>query len=256
MKVLVTAASMHGATAEIAQAIGRELSAQGLTVTVLPPEDITSVEEYDAVVIGSAVYVGHWLDAAKDLVNRCRDALVTRPVWLFSSGPVGDPAGKLARAMDTDPADAVSIRVATGALDHQMFAGRLDRKLLTRPSGYRCWSSAAWRETSATGPRSVSGPTASRGSSPPCPGPSVLGVTLGLRLGAVRHYAARCGQVKFGIRGRLAVHAGPAARIRTARGIGYPGGLPCVTIRHRWPSHSLIPWSRRPSRSTTVQILA
>jgi menaquinone-dependent protoporphyrinogen oxidase len=133
MKVLVTAASMHGATAEIAQAIGRALSEQGLMVTVLPPQDVASVEEYGAVVIGSAVYVGHWLDAAKDLVNRCRDTLVTRPVWLFSSGPVGDPASKLARAMDTDPADAVSIRVATGALDHRMFAGRLDRKLLTRP---------------------------------------------------------------------------------------------------------------------------
>jgi len=133
MKVLVTAASMHGATAEIAQAIGQALSEQGLTVTVLPPQDVASVEEYDAVVIGSAVYVGHWLDAAKDLVNRCHDGLVTRPVWLFSSGPVGDPAGKLARAMDTDPADVVSIRVATGARDHQMFAGRLDRKLLTRP---------------------------------------------------------------------------------------------------------------------------
>ena len=133
MKVLVTAASMHGATAEIAQAIARTLSEQGLAVTVLPPGDVASVEEYDAVVIGSAVYVGHWLDAAKDLVNRCRDELVTRSVWLFSSGPVGVGGGKLARAMDTDPADVVSIRVATGALDHQMFAGKLDRKVLTRP---------------------------------------------------------------------------------------------------------------------------
>jgi menaquinone-dependent protoporphyrinogen oxidase len=133
MKVLVTAASMHGATSEIAQAIAQALSEQGLAVTVRPPGEVTSVDEYDAVVIGSAVYVGHWLDAAKDLVNRCRDGLVTRPVWLFSSGPVGDPAGRLARAMDTDPADVVGIRVATGAQDHRMFAGRLDRKLLTRP---------------------------------------------------------------------------------------------------------------------------
>jgi menaquinone-dependent protoporphyrinogen oxidase len=133
MKVLVTAASVHGSTAEIAQAIGQALSEQGLSVAVLPPADVASVEDYDAVIIGSAVYVGHWLDAAKDLVNRCRDALVTRPVWLFSSGPVGNPAGKLARAMDADPADAVGIRVATGARDHRMFAGKLDRKLLTRP---------------------------------------------------------------------------------------------------------------------------
>ena len=36
-RVLVSAASRHGATAEIAQAIGQALSEQGLTVTVVPP---------------------------------------------------------------------------------------------------------------------------------------------------------------------------------------------------------------------------
>jgi menaquinone-dependent protoporphyrinogen oxidase len=133
MKVLVTAASMHGATAEIAQVIGQALSEQGLEVTVLDPGDVGTVEEYDAVVLGSAVYVGHWLDPAKDLVNRCRDVLATRPVWLFSSGPVGNPTGKLARAMDREPVDVAAIRAATAARDHQMFAGKLDPKVLTRP---------------------------------------------------------------------------------------------------------------------------
>jgi menaquinone-dependent protoporphyrinogen oxidase len=132
-RVLVTAASMHGATSEIAQAIGQALSEQGFAVTVLPPGNVHAVEDYDAVIIGSAVYVGHWLDAAKDLVNRSRDALGTRPVWLFSSGPVGDPAGKLAQAMDKEPVDVASVRAATHARDHRMFAGKLDRKVLTRP---------------------------------------------------------------------------------------------------------------------------
>jgi menaquinone-dependent protoporphyrinogen oxidase len=58
-KVLITATSMHGATGEIATALGEELSEQGLAVTVIPPEAVTDIENYDAVIIGSAVYTGH-----------------------------------------------------------------------------------------------------------------------------------------------------------------------------------------------------
>lgn len=99
VRVLVSAASRHGATTEIAEAIGRSLSGEGFAVTVLPPGQVRSLEDYHAVVLGSAVYTGHWLGPARDLASRCRDSLAARPVWLFSSGPVGDPAGKLAPAM-------------------------------------------------------------------------------------------------------------------------------------------------------------
>jgi menaquinone-dependent protoporphyrinogen oxidase len=132
-RVLVSAASRHGATAEIAQAIGQALSEQGLTVTVIPPGDIRSLDGYDAVIIGSAVYMGHWLDPAKELVNRFHDALTGRPVWLFSSGRVGEPSGRLARSMDQDPADLPSMLEATRARDHRRFAGKLDRKVLSPP---------------------------------------------------------------------------------------------------------------------------
>jgi menaquinone-dependent protoporphyrinogen oxidase len=56
--MLVSAASRHGATAEIAQAIGQALSEQGLTVAVIPPRDVRGLDGYDAVIIGSAVYMG------------------------------------------------------------------------------------------------------------------------------------------------------------------------------------------------------
>ena len=133
LKVLVSAASTHGATSEIAQVIGQALSEKGFAVTALPPEQVQSVDGYDAVIIGSAVYMGHWLDPAKDLVSRCREALPGRPVWLFSSGPVGKPSGKLAQAMSTDPVDVPAIHAAARARDHRMFAGKLDRTVLSRP---------------------------------------------------------------------------------------------------------------------------
>lgn len=129
-RVLVTAASKYRATAGIANAIAETLTEHGLTVTVLAPEAVDSIEGYDAVVLGSAVYTGHWLDPAKDLVARFRHALAARPVWLFSSGPVGDPSRKLVQQMGVDPVDVGDILTATKARGHRMFAGKLDRKNL------------------------------------------------------------------------------------------------------------------------------
>jgi menaquinone-dependent protoporphyrinogen oxidase len=122
MKVLVSAASRHGATAEIARAIGAELDAAGIEADVRRPEDVRSVASYDAVVLGSGVYAGRWLGPAKDLIERESVALASRPVWLFSSGPIGDPSKP-----EEEPADVARLRESTHAIDHRVFAGRLDR---------------------------------------------------------------------------------------------------------------------------------
>lgn len=125
MKILVTVASKHGATAEIGEALGAHLHERGGEVMILPPEAVDEVASYDAVVIGSAVYAGHWRREALDLVRRQSEALRARPVWLFSSGPLGSaavPAG--------DPADLPSIQGLTNAREHRIFAGELERDQL------------------------------------------------------------------------------------------------------------------------------
>jgi menaquinone-dependent protoporphyrinogen oxidase len=151
VKVLVTAASKHEATAQIARSIAEVLVEQGLATTVLAPDAVDSIEGYDAVVLGSAVYSGRWLDPAKELVARFRDALAARPVWLFSSGPVGDPSRKLVQQMGVDPPDIGEILAATKARGHRMFAGKLPARTLAWPSGRRSWPSVALKGTSATG---------------------------------------------------------------------------------------------------------
>lgn len=125
MSVLVTAASRHGATAEIAQTIGDRLRELGLDVRVTDPVSVTGVAGFEAVVLGSAVYAGHWLDDAKDLVTRLGDELAGRPVWLFSSGPVGDPPRP-----EEDAVDVADLATATGAVEHRVFAGTIDRDQL------------------------------------------------------------------------------------------------------------------------------
>lgn len=125
MNVLVAAASRNGATTEIADAIGRTLRGRGLSVTVAAPERIGEIGGYDAFVLGSAVYTGHWLQPTRELVERVARLIAARPVWLFSSGPVGDPGRKLVQQMGADPVDLPDLRERTNARDHRMFAGRL-----------------------------------------------------------------------------------------------------------------------------------
>jgi hypothetical protein len=69
MKVLVCAASKYGATSEIAQAAADVLASRACEITVLPPEKAGAVEEFDAVVLGSAVYMGQWMKPARELAN-------------------------------------------------------------------------------------------------------------------------------------------------------------------------------------------
>jgi menaquinone-dependent protoporphyrinogen oxidase len=129
--VLVSAASGHGSTTEIARVIGGTLADNGITVDIVPPEAVDSVEDYDAVILGSAVYAGRWFAPARNFAIRFRDPLATRPVWLFSSGLVGDPSRKLVQSMEEDPADVTRIRQATQVRDHRMFVGKLDPQALS-----------------------------------------------------------------------------------------------------------------------------
>lgn len=125
MKVLVSAASRHGATGEIAMAIGDALTAQGIEADVLRPEEVATVAEYDGVVLGSGVYAGRWLGPVKQLIERETAALATKPVWLFSSGPLGDPLKP-----ERDAEDVELLLKRTHAIGHRTFAGKIDRRQL------------------------------------------------------------------------------------------------------------------------------
>lgn len=89
MNVLVAYASRHGATAGIAERIAMTLTLRGHPAEAVPVERVTNLADVEAVVIGSAAYMGRWLGPAQSFVRRHRDELGRLPVWLFSSGPLG-----------------------------------------------------------------------------------------------------------------------------------------------------------------------
>jgi menaquinone-dependent protoporphyrinogen oxidase len=126
MRVLVAVASQHGSTQGIAEAIADELRAEGLAADLTDVKDVVDIVGYDAVVLGSAVYIGKWMPEARRFVERHQARLAAVPVWLFSSGPLGD---------EPKPGDD-DVRIAdliamTNARDHRVFSGRLEKEDLS-----------------------------------------------------------------------------------------------------------------------------
>lgn len=124
-RVLVAVASRYGATAELGSEIGAALADAGCQVTVTDVDDAPAVEDHDLVVLGSALYAGHWLKEAREYVQARQEGLRQRTVWLFSSGPIGDPPQPA-----DDPANLDELLEKTGALGHRLFAGKVDRSQL------------------------------------------------------------------------------------------------------------------------------
>src|SRR5271166_550735 len=120
--VLVAYGTKHGATAEIAEAIGRVLSAAGLEVDVQRARTVRSLEPYRAVILGSAVYAGRWRSDAVRLLRR--RGLRGLELWLFSSGPVGEDRGDQAQLERwTKPKRVQQIASGIGVHEHVVFGG-------------------------------------------------------------------------------------------------------------------------------------
>ncbi len=90
--VLVAYASRMGSTQEIATAIGDRFTSRGFEVHVAAAADAPNARTFDAVVLGSALYLGRWERDAVDYLKRQGPDLANRPTWLFQSGPSGPPA--------------------------------------------------------------------------------------------------------------------------------------------------------------------
>ncbi len=139
--VLVVYGSRHGGTRGIAERIGDVLRTEGLESVVAPANEAGDVRTSDAVVIGSGVYMGSWLNEPLEFMRRHQDALAARPTWLFSSGPL---VGSSKSTPDADPVvDALGPPDGPGSggrkkiealsatihpRDHRVFFGAYDPK--------------------------------------------------------------------------------------------------------------------------------
>lgn len=126
---VVAASSRHGSTAAIATrlagVLAKHLSDQW-TVEQVDPSELERFDDADAVVLGSAVYLGHWMHPAAKALGHVKDAPLL-DLWLFSTGPVSDQPSENDRVIKADK------MVETGcAVEHMVFAGSLDVSSLGR----------------------------------------------------------------------------------------------------------------------------
>ena len=140
-RALIVHASRHGGTAGIALRIADVLRAAGVDAAQAPAAEMPDPRSYDACVVGAGVYMGSWVKEGTAFLEHYASSLATRPVWLFSSGPlpgstkepkdpVADPI-EVALGPPSGPGSAGRRKVeALAALihprEHRVFTGAFD----------------------------------------------------------------------------------------------------------------------------------
>lgn len=86
-KVLVTYATKHGSTQEVAEAVSKTLREHGLAVDLQSMRRVRALDGYSAVVLGAPLYMFHWHKDALRFLARHKKALMERSVAVFGGGP-------------------------------------------------------------------------------------------------------------------------------------------------------------------------
>jgi menaquinone-dependent protoporphyrinogen oxidase len=151
--ILVAYTTRKGSTAEIALAIAKELEKTGAAVTALDMTAVSSLEGYNAVVIGAPVYTGKVARDVALFARRHQDSLGRVPVAGFvvgiapvypNTGDISVFTGQLAEALA--PAKPVAVTMFAGNLDVKRlsFMERGMTSLLKVPTGdFRDWITIA-----------------------------------------------------------------------------------------------------------------
>lgn len=82
-KVLVTYESQFGSTAEVAEVVGQVLGDKGYKVTIKKIKDVVSLDNYEKVVIGSAIQYDKWMLEAREFAQAHQRELETKNVSCF-----------------------------------------------------------------------------------------------------------------------------------------------------------------------------
>ncbi len=121
-RVLIAYASKRGSTAEIADVVSRTIREDGHIVDCRPVDGVKNLGPYDAVILGSAVYMKRWRGDAKHFLRKHAKELSELPFWVFSSGPVGDP-NEAPDASWYEPPRVIERAEALGLKGHTVFGG-------------------------------------------------------------------------------------------------------------------------------------
>jgi len=146
-KILIVVASKAGSTTEIAKFMADELNKAGADAAVLTPDKVTSLTGYNAVIIGSPIYMGKWLSEAREFVENNQQILNKMSVaYFFSCLTLTDPAKKHEAenylADQRKLVEPLSLGRFAGKMDYSKvsFFNRMMAKMVgTKEGDYRDW---------------------------------------------------------------------------------------------------------------------
>jgi hypothetical protein len=86
--LLVTYATKYGSTEEVAEAVAIAIREAGVDVETRSMRDVSTLDGYDGVVLGAALYMSRLHSDARRFLSTHSAALSSRPVALFTLGPI------------------------------------------------------------------------------------------------------------------------------------------------------------------------
>lgn len=134
-KILVAYASKCGSTAEVAQKVGQVLSQSGVEVEVRSAREVRKMEDYDAVVMGTAIRMNKPLGEMTSFAKKFSKELSQLPTAIFSVG--------MSMKEDTAENRAETTKFIAPLVDQistkksmAMFGGKVDFKTLSPILGF------------------------------------------------------------------------------------------------------------------------
>src|SRR3954468_10254305 len=156
-RVLVTYATKHGSTREVAEAVAAELRELGADVDVCAADAVENVESYESVIVGGSLYTGRWHKDAQRFLKRYHRQLAERHVGVFALGPrtlaeteVTESRKQLDAALATVPdVEPAAVAIFGGVVDPTQMHFPFNRMAA---SDARDWNAIrAWAGDFATG---------------------------------------------------------------------------------------------------------
>ncbi len=87
-QVLVAYGTRYGSTREVAEAVAATLGEQGVETDMKTAREVRSLDGYDAVVLGTPLYMGALHKEIRALLEKNSAALEHTPFALFALGPI------------------------------------------------------------------------------------------------------------------------------------------------------------------------
>jgi menaquinone-dependent protoporphyrinogen oxidase len=86
--ILLAYATRYGSTQEVAETIAATIRKAGHDVDIQPMREVKLIDNYDAIVLGAAIYNAHWHPDAHQFLLQQQEILKQRPVVIFALGPL------------------------------------------------------------------------------------------------------------------------------------------------------------------------